>query len=116
MPVKFKPDAGIFNKLGIMFALAKYIGANFVCIEDYQILTTSFTDLERAGVINIKNQTDSKLDYYYISILASLLCDTPNPQTDMLERMLTAGYLLRNSLEKNSSLVTNLKSILSETN
>lgn len=110
--VTFKPNAGIYNKIGLLKILAQHLQAHIVCIENYQILSCSYTDTTKATITNIHNNADISLDYYFLAILLSLLCDVSNPNTDILDRVLTSGYLLRNSLDAKHNFIQNLKQAL----
>lgn len=112
--VNFKSGAGVFNKLNLMTELSNYLSANIACVEDYQILAVSYTDKNKAAIINLNNEKSKKLDSYYISVLASLLCDTPNPQKDMLDRLLTSGYLIRSGVKKSQNIASGIKTALAE--
>jgi len=112
--VEFKAQDGILNKLNLLQRLSQKLQAHIICIEDYQILSSSYTDIDKAGVVNAKNPQNLSIDYLYIPILTSLLCDVPNPEIDILDRILTAGYLLRTSLTGENEFVQNLKSVIKQ--
>lgn len=97
-PTKFKPNAGIFNKLGLMRDLSNLLNSDVLCLENYQILNINNHNLEKAPVISIPNPNDTEVAYLFIAILTSLLCDVSNPENDIDERVITAGYLLRAGL------------------
>ncbi|MBA3678683.1 hypothetical protein H0W80_00560 [Candidatus Saccharibacteria bacterium] len=113
-PVSFKENNGILNKLNLLQSLAQQLQAHIICIENYQVLSSSYTDSGRAGVVNIKNPQDISIDYLYIPILTSLLCDVPNPEIDLLDRILTAGYLLRTSLASENDFIQKLKNVIKQ--
>ncbi len=114
LPVVFSPNAGIYNKIDILKKLAKHLRAHIVCIEDYQILGCSYTNLNKATVTNIINTKQHSLDYLFIAILLSLFSDAVNPNIDITARMLTAGYLLRKSLNSKDSFISNLKATIQQ--
>ncbi len=114
LPVNFTSNAGIYNKINLLKQLAEFLQANIICIENYQVISCSYTSLHQAGIINLNNSDDISIDYLYIPILLSLLCDVTNPEFDMLKRILTAGYLLRKSLVDKNSFFQNLAHALQE--
>lgn len=113
IPINFKPEAGMYNKLGMMFDICKHTKSSVVCVEDYQILATDYKNSNQAVVINITNNENIKIDYYYTAVLASLLCDRADSQVDIIDRLLTAGYLVRNSVSK-TDFANNLKKLLTK--
>jgi hypothetical protein len=112
--IDFNPKAGIFNKIELIRRLAEYLRANIICIESYQILGCSYTSKEKIIVVNLKNNNNKNVEYFYIPILACLLSDVPNPDKDIVDRMLTAGYLLRNSIYNDENVTSGLKKVLLE--
>lgn len=111
-PTKFKPNAGIFNKLGLMRDLSLLLNADMLCLENYQILNLNYNNLEKAPVISIPNPDDIEISYLYIAILTSLLCDVSNPENDIDERIITAGYLLKAGLVDIKNFVRLLRKAL----
>jgi hypothetical protein len=108
LPTKFKPSAGIYNKLGLMQSLATQLSANIFCVEDYQILASCYAAPDKVAVIALKNASHTQVDYLFIALFISLLCDSTNPEYDMLERTLTGGYLLKAGLEGKDTFVANV--------
>lgn len=109
LTINFQPNAGIYNKIGLLKMLAEHLQAHIICVENYQVLSCSYTDTTKATVTNTKNSSDIPIDYYFTAILLSLLCDVPNPESDIIQRILTAGYLLRNSLLTQKEFLKNLR-------
>ncbi len=114
VPISFKPNAGIYNKIGLLKELAKHLQAHIICVESYQILACSYSDTSKAAIVNINNPGHLTLDYLYTALLLGLLCDTANTNQDIMARILTAGYLLRKSLASENGFISGLKSTITQ--
>ncbi len=109
LPFVLEPNAGVLNKLNLLEKISQHLHATVVCIEDYQILATTYTSPQKAVVSNLQNTGHLRIDLLFTAILTSLLSDTHGPKNDILDRVVTASYLLRSILSSNLKLPQSLK-------
>lgn len=108
LPFTLQSDAGVLNKLNLLQLISHSLHATVVCIEDYQILTTTHAAPKKAVVSNIKNDGHVRIDLLFTALLTSLLCDTHGSKNDILDRVVTASYLLRTILDSKQKLPQSL--------
>lgn len=104
-----KPGSSIFNTTYIMQQIAKTQNVNMVFFDQSQVILVSCYDTTRAGVINFDNQNVQTKVSEFLSIFMNLLCDKPDISDSIIERFLTAGYLMKKYIDGNDSLESALR-------
>ena len=105
-------DAGVAQKLSLIAEISTALNALVVCVEPQQLLAISHHEPARAVISNYSDHTSSRVDLLLTALLASLLSDTPNPSSDILERVVTASWLLRSIIAPNTKLPDSLRKAL----
>lgn len=97
------PDSSILNIVQSLICVADSQKSHVVYFQRNQIIFVNYLDQESVGVINFDKQLVNKLVGEYLAILISLLCDSVQLEQSIVQRSLTAGYLMKKYLDDYSS-------------
>jgi|GEM_PF-2523615 len=110
--IELPNDAGVNHKLALISRLSTHLSSLVVCAEPNQLLAASYHNTSKAVISNFSDHSTARIDLIFIAILACLLSDTPNPSSEILERVVTASWLLRSVISKNTKLPESLRQAL----
>ncbi len=105
-------DSGVAQKISIIAEISKTLNALVVCVEPKQLLAISHHEPSRAVISNYTDHTNGRVDLLFTALLVGLLSDTPDPRSDILERAVTASWLLRSIIAPNTKLPESLRKAL----
>lgn len=103
------PNSSILSIVQSLVCLADSQRSHVVYFQKHQIIFVNYLNLERVGVINFDGQPINNLAGEYLAIFISLLCDSAQQSHSIVQRSLTAGYLLKKYLDGYSSFKNALK-------
>lgn len=103
LDTSINPDSSILNIVQSLICVADSQKSHVVYFQRNQIIFVNYLDQESVGVINFDKQLVNKLVGEYLAILISLLCDSAQLEQSIVQRSLTAGYLMKKYLDDYSS-------------
>ncbi len=94
----YNNQASILNIVDNLIDVARKLKINLIYFNKQQYIFVSYLGLDSIGVINFDDIYCEAHIHQYVAILISLLCDTQDYSKDIIQRSLTAGYLLKKYL------------------